>query len=26
MGIVLNVSLQRNVERDDDMFADDFRG
>lgn len=26
MGIVLNVSLQRNVDRDDDMFADDFRG
>ena len=26
MVIVLNVSLQRNVERDDDMFADDFRG
>ncbi|WP_284473745.1 MULTISPECIES: FtsW/RodA/SpoVE family cell cycle protein [Clostridia] len=26
MGIVLNVSLQRIVDRDDDMFADDFRG
>ena len=26
MGIVLNVSLQRNVERDDEIFADDFRG
>ena len=26
MGVVLNVSLQRNVERDDEIFADDFRG
>ena len=26
MGMVLNVSLQRNVERDDEIFADDFRG
>jgi rod shape determining protein RodA len=26
MGIVLNVSLQRKVERDDEIFADDFRG
>lgn len=26
MGVVLNISLQRNVERDDDIFADDFRG
>lgn len=26
MGIVLNVSLQRDVERDDEIFADDFRG
>ncbi len=26
MGIVLNVNLQRNVERDDDIFAKDFRG
>ena len=26
MGIVLNVSLQRNVEREDEIFADDFRG
>ena len=26
MGVVLNVSLQRKVERDDDIFADDFKG
>ena len=26
MGIVLNVNLQRNVDRDDDIFAEDFRG
>lgn len=26
MGVVLNVSLQRNVERDDEIFAEDFRG
>lgn len=26
MGIVLNISLQRNVQRDDDIFAEDFRG
>ena len=26
MGIVLNVNLQRNVDRDDDIFAKDFRG
>ncbi len=26
MGIVLNISLQRNVERDDDIFSPDFRG
>ncbi|MDD6333564.1 MAG: FtsW/RodA/SpoVE family cell cycle protein [Clostridia bacterium] len=26
MGMVLNVSLQRNVDRDDDIFAEDFRG
>lgn len=26
MGVVLNVCLQRNVERDDEIFADDFRG
>lgn len=26
MGVVLNISLQRNVERDDDIFAEDFRG
>jgi rod shape determining protein RodA len=26
MGIVLNIGLQRNVERDEDIFADDFRG
>ena len=26
MGVVLNVPLQRNVERDDEIFADDFRG
>ncbi len=25
MGIVLNISLQRNVEKDDDIFADDFK-
>lgn len=26
MGIVLNINLQRNVDRDDEIFADDFRG
>ena len=26
MGVVLNISLQRNVERDDDIFAEDFQG
>lgn len=26
IGFVLNIGLQRNVERDDDIFADDFRG
>ena len=26
MGVVLNVCLQRNVERDDEIYADDFRG
>jgi rod shape determining protein RodA len=26
MGVILNISLQRNVSHDDDMFADDFRG
>ena len=26
MGIVLNVSLQRNIERDDEIFASDFKG
>jgi hypothetical protein len=26
MGVVLNVSLQRNVIKDDDIFAKDFKG
>lgn len=26
MGVVLNISLQRKVDRDDDIFAEDFRG
>ena len=26
MGVVLNISLQRTVERDDEIFAEDFRG
>lgn len=26
IGLVLNIGLQRKVERDDDIFADDFRG
>ena len=26
VGIVLNVGLQRKIERDDDIFAEDFRG
>lgn len=26
IGFVLNIGLQRNIERDDDIFADDFRG
>lgn len=26
MGIVLNISMQRTVERDDEIFAEDFRG
>jgi rod shape determining protein RodA len=26
MGVVLNISLQRNVIKDDDIFAKDFKG